>query len=178
MSGNEDIRDGCVQNLLVKAQFALFAYVCALVGDTQDAKDVLQEANLKILRVLSDYDASRPFMPWAKSIAYYEVLSYRTRKSRNRLTFADDSFFELIASDAGAILEEADQDMTCLERCMRKLSGVMREMVEARYIKGLEVKELARARKCSANAVSLLLFKARRSLAECIRGARLKGVSP
>lgn len=178
MSNSEDMREDNAQALLVKAQFALFAYVCALVGDTQDAKDVLQEANLKILRVLPDYDASRPFMPWAKSIAYFEVLSYRTRKSRNRLTFAEDSFFELIAADAAVVLEETDQDMTYLERCMRKLSGVMREMVEARYIKGLEVKELARARKCSANAVSLLLFKARRSLAECIREARLKGVSP
>jgi len=178
MKCGTDSHEAGAQALLVKAQFALFAYVCALVGDTEDARDVLQDANLKILRALPDYDASRPFMPWAKSIVYFEVLSYRTRKSRSHLTFADQSFFELVASDAAVVLEETDQDMAFLERRMRKLSGVMREMVEARYLGGMEVKALARERKCSANAVSLLLFKARRSLAECIREARLKGVSP
>jgi len=158
---------------LIAAQFALFAYICALVGDTQDAQDVLQETNLKLCRELDTYDPSRPFLPWARRVAYYEVLSYRTRKSRDRLTLADDTFFEQVAEDAEAAFDDTDKDMAHLDACLRKLAAFARELVEARYLKGTAVNALADACKCSPNAVSLILFKARRSLAQCIEKARL-----
>lgn len=163
---------------LLAVQFALFAYICALVGDTQDAQDVLQETNLKLCRELGTYDPSRPFLPWAKRVAYYEVLSYRTRKSRDRLTLADDSFFEQVAEDAENAFGDTDKDMAYLDACMRKLAAFARELVEARYIKGVAVSDLADARKCSPNAVSLILFKTRRALAQCIEKARLGEARP
>lgn len=164
------------QELLISSQFALFAYICALVGDTQDAKDVLQETNLKLMRELPNYDAARPFMPWARSIAYYEVLSYRTRKSRDRLTLADETFFDLVAKDAETASNEVDHDIAMLERCLKKLPAMAREVVESRYFNGTSVNELARRRQCSANAVSLLLFKARKNLADCIQMFRQQEV--
>lgn len=178
MNGTSDIpRVSDVGNrALLAAQFALFAYICALVGDTQDAQDVLQETNLKICRELGSYDPSRPFLPWAKRVAYYEVLSYRTRKSRDRLTLADDAFFEQVAVDAEHAFDDTDKDMAHLDACMRKLASFARELVEARYIKGVAVKDLAKACKCSPNAVSLILFKARRALALCIEKARIGDV--
>jgi len=164
------------QNALISAQFTLFAYICALVGDSNDAQDVLQETNLKLCSELNAYDPSRPFLPWAKSVAYYEVLSYRTRKTRDRLTLAEDSFFDLVAADAESAFDATDKEMANLDSCLKRLATFVRELVEARYFRGESVNRLAQERHCSANAVSLLLFKARRNLAECIQSARLKEV--
>ena len=165
------------QNALVSAQFTLFSYICALVGDLHDAQDILQETNIKLCRELNSYDPSRPFLQWAKSVAYYEVLSYRTRKSRDRLILAEDSFFDLVAADAETAFDETDKDMAHLDTCLNKLTAFVRELVKARYFRGAAVHELARERQCSANAVSMLLFKARRNLAECIRDRRLKEIA-
>ena len=165
------------QRELISSQFSLFAYICALVGDAHDAQDVLQETNLKMFPQLASYDVTRPFLPWAKSIAYYQVLSYRTRRSRERLVLAEDSFFDLVAADAETAFDDVGDDMAHLERCLRKLKVFVRELIESRYVQGLTVNELARERHCSANAVSLLLFKARRSLCRCIQEGRLHEVS-
>jgi len=166
------------QQQLVSAQFTLYAYICALVGDAQDARDILQETNLKLCRELSSYDPARPFLPWAKRVAYYEVLSFRTHRSRDRLTLAEDTFFEAVAADAEHLFDEMDRDVAYLDGCLSKLNAFVRELVEARYFRGKAVSELARVRSCSANAVSLMLFKARRLLLACIQAHRMKEVNP
>jgi len=163
---------------LMGAQIALFGYVCALVGDAEEARDVLQEVNLKICSQLDAYDPSRPFLPWARTIAYYEVLSYRNRRARNRLTLVDDTFFESVATAAETAFDRTDRDLAHLDACLRKLPVFVRGLVEGHYFRHAAVKALARQHRCSANAVSMLLFKARRNLAACIQAARAGEVSP
>lgn len=109
-------------------------------------------------------------------MAYYEVLSYRTRKSRDRLILAEDSFFELVAADAETAFDETGKDMAHLDACLNRLTAFVRELVKARYFRGQAVNELAKDRRCSANAVSMLLFKTRRNLAACIHDRRLREV--
>jgi RNA polymerase sigma-70 factor (ECF subfamily) len=176
---NESLAARDAANLaLMNAQIALFGYVCALVGDAEEARDVLQEVNLKICRQLDAYDPSRPFLPWARTIAYFEVLSYRNHRSRDRLTLVDDTFFESVAAAAEAAFDEAGSDLAHLEACLRKLPALARGLVEGHYFRHVAVKSLARRHRCSANAVSLLLFKARRNLAACIQAARAGEVAP
>lgn len=166
------------QQQLIEAQFTLYAYICALVGDAQDARDVLQETNLKLCRELAVYDPSKPFLPWAKRVAYYEVLSFRTKRARDRLILTDGAFFEAVAADSEQAFDGLERDAVYLDLCLSKLNAWVQELVKARYFQGMAVNELARLRRCSVNAVSLLLFKARRALSECIRTQRLKEAQP
>ncbi|MEI7900674.1 MAG: sigma-70 family RNA polymerase sigma factor [bacterium] len=153
---------------LVDVQFALFSYLCALTGNTQDAHDILQEANLKICREAARYDPGRPFIAWAKTIVFYEVMTYRKKQRRERLVF-DDSTFETIAAQTEVKPYEVNRHLARLEGCIQKLPETLHRVVEARYLKGFAVQEIAAQLERSENAVSLLLMRARQALADCVR---------
>lgn len=157
---------------LIKAQKPLFVYIFSMVGDTDAVDDILQDVNLKIMRQLEKYDHTRPFLTWAHSIARYEVMNYRTRCKRERLVLVDNTFFENVASAADAALASNDDDLRFLEICLKKLPRRMRRVAESFYYESIPAKQLAIDESCTANAISMLLFKVRRLLAECIRKVR------
>lgn len=158
---------------LAEAQFALYGYVCALTGRSQDARDILQETNLRICREAAKYDPSRPFLAWAKTIAVYEVMTYRKKQRRDRLVF-DEDVFETIAAQTQSEEPEIDRNLGFLENCVKKLPARMRRVVEERYYGGLTVNKVADRMRCSPNAVSLILMRARQLLSDCVRLAAEK----
>src|SRR5678809_1005308 len=58
----------------------LLRYVLTLLPDRHLAEDVVQETARVLWRKFADYDRARPFWPWARGIAHFEV-----RKARSRL---------------------------------------------------------------------------------------------
>jgi len=66
---------------VMAAQSDLFSFIALMVGNTSDAWDVLQNTNLALMKKAEQYDSGRPFQAWAKSIAYYEVLTCHKRIS-------------------------------------------------------------------------------------------------
>ncbi|HRR33022.1 MAG TPA: sigma factor [Kiritimatiellia bacterium] len=92
---------------LAEAQFSLFGYICALTGHSQDARDILQDTNLRIWKEAERYDEKRPFLAWAKTLAVYEIMTYRKRLSRERLVF-DDDVFESVVDQAEIQPDETD----------------------------------------------------------------------
>src|SRR5688572_14087827 len=75
---------------LTAAQSALYGSIHALLAGATDAADVLQETNRVLWRKATTYDLARPFLPWALTVARFEVLAHRKRQSRDRLIFDDD----------------------------------------------------------------------------------------
>ena len=154
------------------AQSALFSFIAMMVGNTPDAWDVLQNTNLALMKKAAQYDSARPFQAWAKSIAYYEVLTFRQRQRRERLVFDDDMLDQVAAN---LIREESDEEIqtrrhAALQRCLSKLTPAQQSLVAQRYQEGISVKRLAQERTCSETAVSTLLYRIRKALARCIQG--------
>lgn len=56
----------------------------ALLRNEADASDAAQEAMQKILERCSDYDKSRPALPWALAIAGWECRTIRRKRTRRR----------------------------------------------------------------------------------------------
>jgi RNA polymerase sigma-70 factor (ECF subfamily) len=83
---------------LTDAQFALLSYIMLLTGSSADARDILQDTNLTIIKDAAHYRVGTPFLAWAKTLAYYQVLTYRKKKSRDRLVFDDEVFDRLSVS--------------------------------------------------------------------------------
>jgi RNA polymerase sigma-70 factor (ECF subfamily) len=61
----------------------------SLLRHDADAADAAQESMQKILERASDYDPSRPALPWAMAIAAWECRTLQRKRSRRRET--DDS---------------------------------------------------------------------------------------
>ena len=145
---------------------ALHAYILYLVGRIDDAKDVLQETNLVLWREATNYDDTRPFLPWAKKIAYYQVMTWRTKQKRSKLVF-DDELLQKVAVYAD---EEHDMNvmLSALERCFQKLNASQKAVVTSRYTREKSVKSIAGALRCTAASVSMLLLRVRDKLGRCV----------
>lgn len=154
---------------LTAAQFGLQAHITFLVGNAEDAKDILQETNLTLWKEAEKYDFEREFLPWAKTVAAYQVKTFRTLQSRDRLLFDE----ELLARVA--IEPEVEHDMhrmlEALERCMDKMTLSQKALLRSRYFQGLAVNAIAKTLKCSADSVSMLLYRIRDRLGKCVESA-------
>src|ERR1700677_2724648 len=68
--------------LLSRHQDELFRYIFALLPHVEDARDVLQETSVALYRKFEEYDPAKPFLAWAYSFAFLEILKQRERNQR------------------------------------------------------------------------------------------------
>ena len=164
---NEKTHAAQVVYHITNCQSALYAYICSLLGTSAGAADVLQETNLVLWEKAAEYDAERPFQPWAYKFAYFQVLAYRKRRSRDRLVFSEDVVEQISQAFLGRE-GSLDEELDALGRCLEKIPAAGRALLEARYAKGQSVNDIAAARNKGANAVAAELYRLRKLLLECI----------
>ncbi len=92
-------------SLLMENQRGMYALICSLLGGSEHANDVLQETNVVLWEKAGEYDAARPFRPWAFRFAHNQVLAFRKKMQRDRLVFDDQMLMEI-----------RDRTMTATER--------------------------------------------------------------
>ena len=152
---------------VTQAQRTLYSVLWSLLRDAHDVDDVLQETNVVLWQKASEYDASREFLPWALRIAQMQVLAFRKRQQRSRLTFNDDLIVTLVDQsirDAHSI----EPRRKALSECLKKLSEPHRQLIQRRYAPGGSVNELAAEQSKAPKAVSEMLRRIRASLMDCI----------
>jgi RNA polymerase sigma-70 factor (ECF subfamily) len=129
---------------------------------------VLQETNVALLEKAGEYDAERPFVPWAMTFARYQALAWRKRQSRDRLVL-DDELFAALADRLVADTEPPNRRLDALEECLNKLPRESRRLVDSRYVDGEPVQDIAARLGRSVNVVSVTLFRIRKVLMDCVR---------
>lgn len=152
---------------LTEAQCDLHAYIAYLVGNRDEAMDVLQETNIILWREAARYNADKPFIAWAKSVAYYQALAHLKKKSRDRLVFDEDLLLLLATVDERRANDMQDR-LRLLDICFEKLTAFQQSAMKFRYFHGWPVKRLAKRLNSSEAAASMLLTRIRRQLARCI----------
>lgn len=150
----------------------VYAYVLSLVPNWADADEVFQETNIRLWRDFSRFDGETDFGTWAVSVAYYQVLTWRKRQSRNRLVF-DDETINAIAEQHGNLLPVTDARFGALRDCFQELHGRQRELITKFYAPGASIEELGNSVGKTRAAVYKALQRIRASLRTCIE-RRLK----
>lgn len=166
MSAEPHNAEELIVGLIARHQPEIHRYVLSLLPDRMLADDVVQETNLVLWRKAAEYDPAQPFLPWAFTIALYQVKAARRDSGRDRHVF-HDSLVEMLAAecreDAGnASLEHA------LETCLQELPERQRRLILARYAPGTSVQALAAERNQTPTALSLALMRIRKALETCI----------
>jgi RNA polymerase sigma-70 factor (ECF subfamily) len=108
----------------------LYRLCLSLSKSEADAADAAQEAMCKILQRASDYDPSRPALPWAMAIAAWECRTLARKRTRRRE--ADQPLEER----AGDHLEDEilQQDLvSAAARALGELSELDRETLVATF---------------------------------------------
>lgn len=156
-----------IVGLIARHQPEIHRYVLSLLPDRMLADDVVQETNLVLWRKAEEYDPAQPFLPWALTIAWYQVKAARRDAGRDRHVFDDDLVELLAVENREAESRSADLE-AALERCLAELSDKQRQLILARYAHGASVQHMAAERKQTPTALSLALMRIRKALEACI----------
>ena len=156
-----------IVRLLSAHQEPLYRYVFTLLPHEQDAKDVVQETCVALCRKFEEYDASKPFLPWAFRFAYLEVLKHRQRRRRAAVCLSND-VVKLLAQERQQQQEVLEARLQALEECLRHLSTQDFLLIRERYHSALSIERLAERVEMSHRTLFRNLERVRRVLFDCI----------
>lgn len=177
--GNNSVGSNCpggdatlrVQQLFVRHQGIVKAFILSLQPGFADADDVLQETFLVVSRRAADFRDGTNFVAWACSIARLKLFEARRKATSSALSeealnalcdaAPDDSFFQA--------------RLSALRECLHKLAPRAKELVWLRYHGELPSQEIAARLGWKEPAVRVALSKARAVLRDCVQGRLAKG---
>lgn len=146
----------------------VFAYIYSLLPHQADAEDVFQRASLVLWKKFADYDFSRPFLPWACSIAHYEVKNFLRSVRRDRLQF-DEELVEQLADTRMTESHPSDRRLELLRKCLKSLKDAERELIELAYKSESTIKEFAETHGGSPQTLYNRVSLARKKLLQCVK---------
>jgi len=177
-------RDGdrrALEKLLERHQGAVYRFGMKMCGETEDAKDVLQETLFAAARSLPDFRGASSITTWLYTIARSFCL-----KKRRTSKFAPERI-ESLEAQPEATAEVADARRSPEEEAAgRQLRGVLesaissldpahREVLLLRDVEGLPAAEVAEVVGISVEAVKSRLHRARVAVRERVAPALAHG---
>lgn len=154
--------------LFVRVEHRVFGLILAMVGNTSDADDVMQEAAAVMWRKFDDYRPGTDFVAWALSVGRFQAMSFRKKRAINRVRFSDQTL-EVIAEQFATLPERHDAGREALRTCLAKLNDRDRQLVELRYEPGATTKAVAEQVSRSVDAVYKALNRIHGALLRCVR---------
>lgn len=163
--------------LLSEVQPVLRGYLGNLLPVRSDVDDVLQETNLVLWKKRGEYDSKRSFRPWACRFAYFQVLSHLKKMTRKNDRSFDPEVLEAIAGEAETQVDGFESRTDALQGCLKKLPRKHQLLLDDRYRGDTAVSAMAEMAGKSADAISMKLFRIRKSLKDCIERSLAGGES-
>ena len=152
---------------IIRCQAKLYAYILSLSLNRETARDILQQTNVVLLEKEAEFQAGTNFDAWACRVAYYEVLSMRRNRARERHLF-NDELLSLIAVSAQGVVENLSEREVALRKCLDQLPKDRRDLLQARYESGVSITDLSQRLQKTSGAISTALHRCRVVLMECI----------
>ena len=154
-------------NLMTLNQGAVRAFITSLMPGSSYVDDVLQDTNVVLWQKRSQFDASRKFLPWAFTIARYEVMHQRNRTKRDtRLVFCDE-LIGLMAEDDSTD-QSKEGNLIVLDKCIAKLTVRQQRLIQERYQTGHSVEQYAEDTGKQASSLRVALHRVRQFLKRCV----------
>ena len=144
----------------------LYRYALMLVVRQSDADDVLQEASVALWKKFGNYDASLPFLPWAKRVVYLEVLNLRKMQRAGPVTLSDSVIAQLAAEER-THEEVLAAQREALDQCLEKLRPQDRRLLNARYGGEASLVDFAESVGRSVSSMYVMLSRIRKQLLQC-----------
>ena len=165
--------------LVRRYQTAVFNTAYRLLGRRVEAEDAAQEAFLRAYRALNRFDLERPFAPWIKRITtnlclnWLESAQMRTQTlaaemSRDDQPVSMDDWAQAAHSPEQTLVRE--EQATRLHKAIWALPPRYRAAIELRHFQELSYEEMAEVLERPLSSVKSDLFRARKMLAEKMRG--------
>ncbi len=181
----ELVRDGdrqAFRTLVERHQRRAFAIALALVRDEQDAREVVQEAFLRVHRGLSSFHGGSTFFTWLYRIVTNLSIDLVRRPGRREAELdeqrhrADETEIPFLARIDGADPVDVLRRRELADRIQAALDALPpyhRGVILMREVEGMSYEEMAQAMGVSKGTIMSRLYHARqklqRALADCYR---------
>ncbi|MFA6048060.1 MAG: RNA polymerase sigma factor [Parcubacteria group bacterium] len=158
------------KEITVRYQGKLFAYLYRLIGDKDEAEDLLQNVFIKSYRNIESYDTSRKFSSWIYRIAHNEAVNHIKRKSLKRfvsiesITSVKDKIDSASAEDNAHeswIRKETSKEV---DDAIKKLPFKYRQVLVLRYYSDKSYEEISEILGKPVNTVGTLIKRAKDKL--------------
>ncbi|MEO0531344.1 MAG: sigma-70 family RNA polymerase sigma factor [Planctomycetota bacterium] len=149
---------------LTAAQLGLLRYIATLLGNPQEANDVLQATNVVLWRKASEFELGTSFRAWSERVAYFQTRAFIRDRGRDRHVFSE----EMVSHLASRTVEAIDDRQIALRHCLSGLEPRQRDLLRLRYADEIPLKQLAERQGKGLSAMKVGLHRLRRSLLDCI----------
>ena len=150
------------EQLVRRRRRTIVRFLYGFTKSTTDAEDICQEAFLRAYRKLDRYDPGKPFMPWLYVIARRLALNHLRKLNRKGET-------ELNADYASREENDLRNDLGAIWHSAKSLlSPDSFAAIHLHYGEDMPIKEIAQALGKTVTATKVILYRARKKLAEKI----------
>jgi RNA polymerase sigma-70 factor (ECF subfamily) len=142
---------------------ALWSYLSRVTGDSQLADDLMQETYYRFLRADKQYESEAH-----RRNSLFHIATNLVRDTRRRPFIS-----QLPETHHAALTVDGDLERRAdLERAMARLKPRERMLLWLAYAQGESHRDIAEALGLKTASIKLLLFRARRKLADTLRGGK------
>jgi RNA polymerase sigma-70 factor (ECF subfamily) len=153
--------------LLTEHEHGVLLFILSLVPNWADAEEIRQETSVKLWQEFDKFQLGSDFGKWARTIARYEVLAFRTRKQRDWPYMSQQSM-DLVAAKVATVVNQETSRPAIVAECVEELSSFGRELVRLHYTVGRKIRDIARELGCTSDSAYKALQRARLELRRCV----------
>lgn len=150
-----------------------FALAYRIVGQREDAEDLVQEAFMAVLEHLDSYDDARAFLPWLDRIVVNRSINRRRSAQRHPLELLPDYVAAPEAAPSAAVEQRELKEH--LRDALARLPERQRTVVQLSGCEGMSSAEIGEVLELPAGTVRWELHQARRVLREQLAVCRGSG---
>ncbi|HDL77432.1 MAG TPA: sigma-70 family RNA polymerase sigma factor [Lentisphaerae bacterium] len=167
--------EAACEELVRRYQSRIYSLVYNMVGNREDAEDLVQDIFVRAFRNIGTFQGRSRFYTWLYRIAINLTINFLKRPARRGKLSLDDvdlgierdrTFVEMVSRRTPATDMRITELQERLNKALQKLSDKHRTVVVLHDIEGIPHQEIARMLRCSAGTVRSRLFYARRRLQE------------
>lgn len=138
-------------DLVESYQSQIIRYFFRMTGDTETARDLVQDTFLQVYKSLSKTTPDLPFKSWLYRIATNNVLQYRRKKkSLPSLRPMDNPGFEAESQSVNKVTNEAE-----VQDILLRIPAKYRACMILHYIDGFKYREIGQMLGMSEDAVRM-----------------------
>ena len=162
------------EELISRYEQLIFGMVYRLLGNENDACDVVQEVFLKVFRTIGSFREQSSLRTWIYRIAVNEAHNHRrwfARHCKREVSLEDDrpdhpGLLEYTADPGQSPYEQAlnSEHRALIERALTKINPVFRTAIVLRDIQNLSYEEIADILQISLGTVKSRILRGREAL--------------
>lgn len=147
------------QQLVGRYQAALYYYGVRLLGDAEDARDLLQDVLMVVCRNLAEFRGDSSFKTWLFGIANYRAIDLlRKRRPHDDV----DDLHEQLADEAACVSQQYSglQEQLLVQKLLLTLPVEQRMVLELKFYQQFTFDEIATQLAISSNTVKSRFYSA------------------